>query len=87
VTAHAEAPLVARGFRGGSQLVEHPWAPGLWWAIVHEVAGAGGLAGTPDVMRRVVGMGVRFVTAGIEWDFMMAAASQRVALLRGLPLG
>lgn len=52
-----------------------------------KVAGAGGLAGTPDVVRRVVGMGVRFVTAGIEWDFMMAAASQRVALLRGLPLG
>jgi hypothetical protein len=42
VTAHAEAPLVARGFRGGSQLVEHPWAPGLWWAIVHEVAVSGG---------------------------------------------
>ena len=42
VTAHAEAPLVARGFRGGSQLVEHPWAPGLWWAIVHEVAVSSG---------------------------------------------
>lgn len=42
VTAHAEAPLVARGFRGGSQLVEHPWAPGLWWAIVHEVAVSNG---------------------------------------------
>ena len=42
VTAHAEAPLVARGFRGGSQLVEHPWAPGLWWGIVHEVAVSGG---------------------------------------------
>ncbi len=42
VTAHAEAPPVARGFRGGSQLVEHPWAPGLWWGIVHEVAVSGG---------------------------------------------
>jgi predicted GH43/DUF377 family glycosyl hydrolase len=42
VTAHAEAPLVARGFRGGSQLVEHPWAPGLWLAIVHEVAVSNG---------------------------------------------
>ena len=42
VTAHAEAPLVARGFRGGSQLVERPWAPGLWWGIVHEVAVSSG---------------------------------------------
>ena len=50
------------------------------------VAGAGGLAGSPDVMRSMVRLGVRFVTAGIEWDFMMAAARQRAALLRDLPL-
>jgi len=51
-----------------------------------KVAGAGGLAGTPDVMRTMVRMGVRFVTAGIEWDFMMAAARQRATLLHELPL-
>jgi 2-keto-3-deoxy-L-rhamnonate aldolase RhmA len=51
-----------------------------------KVAGAGGLAGTPDVMRTMVRLGVRFVTAGIEWDFLMAAARQRAALLRDLPL-
>lgn len=40
VTAHAESPLVARGFRGGSQLV--PIGDGRWIAAVHEVAAAGG---------------------------------------------
>jgi 2-keto-3-deoxy-L-rhamnonate aldolase RhmA len=51
-----------------------------------KVAGAGGLAGTPEVMRTMVRLGVRFVTAGIEWDFLMSAARQRAALLRELPL-
>ena len=51
-----------------------------------KVAGAGGLSGTPEVMRTMVRLGVRFVTAGIEWDFLMAAARQRAALLRALPL-
>jgi 2-keto-3-deoxy-L-rhamnonate aldolase RhmA len=51
-------------------------------ALVHacrrhgKVAGAGGLAGNPDVLRSVVRMGVRFVSAGIEWDFLMAGARQ-----------
>lgn len=36
VAAHAESPLVARGFRGGSQLV--PIGGGDWLALVHEVA-------------------------------------------------
>jgi predicted GH43/DUF377 family glycosyl hydrolase len=36
VTARAKAPPVARGFRGGSQLV--PGAAGKWLAIIHEVA-------------------------------------------------
>ena len=52
-----------------------------------KIAGAGGLAGTPEVMRTMVRMGVRFVTAGIEWDFLMAAARQRASMLRELPLG
>ena len=37
VTAHADAPPVARGFRGGSQLVPVPDGR-RWLAIVHEVA-------------------------------------------------
>lgn len=40
VTAHAASPLVARGFRGGSQLV--PVDDGRWIAIVHEVAHSSG---------------------------------------------
>lgn len=51
-----------------------------------KVAGAGGLAGSPEVVRAMVRKGVRFVTAGIEWDFLMTAARQRAALLRELPL-
>ena len=42
VTAHAEAPPVARGFRGGSQLVPDPIVEGGWLAIVHEVAVSNG---------------------------------------------
>ena len=53
-------------------------------------AGAGGLANAPDVMQKMVRMGVRmgvrFVTAGNEWDFMLSAARQRSAMLRQLPL-
>jgi 2-keto-3-deoxy-L-rhamnonate aldolase RhmA len=51
-----------------------------------KVAGAGGLAATPDVLRTMLRMGVRFVTAGIEWDFLIAGAQQRANLLRSLPL-
>ena len=50
-------------------------------------AGAGGLAGVPEVLQKVVGLGVRFVTAGSDWDFMLAAARQRAHFLRQLPLG
>ena len=50
-------------------------------------AGAGGLAGVPGVMQKMVRLGVRFVTAGSEWDFMLGAARQRASLLRQLPLG
>lgn len=36
VTGHSPAPIVARGFRGGSQLV--PAGEGKWLACIHEVA-------------------------------------------------
>jgi hypothetical protein len=71
VTVHAEAPPVARGFRGGSQLVEHPWAPGLWWAIVHEVAVSGG--------RRVYEH--RFVTFDEAADWKIVRVSPPFAFL------
>lgn len=51
-----------------------------------KVAGAGGVAGSPQVVRRIVGMGARFVTAGIDWDFMLAGARQRMDQLRQLPI-
>lgn len=50
------------------------------------IAGAGGMGSAPEVTKKIVGMGVRFITAGNEWAFMMAAASQRAKLLRELPL-
>jgi 2-keto-3-deoxy-L-rhamnonate aldolase RhmA len=49
-------------------------------------AGAGGLGSAPDVMQKIVKMGVRFVTAGNEWAFMLAAAKQRAAMLRKLEI-
>lgn len=49
-------------------------------------AGAGGLGTATDVMQKVIGMGVRFVTAGNEWALMMAAARQRAMMLRQLQL-
>jgi len=51
-----------------------------------KVAGAGGLGTATDVMQKVVRMGVRFVTAGNEWAFMLAAARQRATMLRQLTL-
>lgn len=50
-------------------------------------AGAGGLSGNPDVLRQVLQMGVRYVSAGNEWDFMLAAARQRCGQLRALQEG
>jgi len=47
-----------------------------------KVAGAGGMGSAQDVTKKVLQMGVRFVTAGNEWAFMMAAARQRAAALR-----
>ena len=49
-------------------------------------AGAGGLGTAPDVMQKMVRMGVRFVTAGNEWAFMLTAARQRADMLRQLQL-
>jgi 2-keto-3-deoxy-L-rhamnonate aldolase RhmA len=43
-----------------------------------------GSAARTDVMQKIVQMGVRFVTAGNEWAFMLAAAQQRAAMLRHL---
>ena len=51
-----------------------------------KVAGAGGLGTATDVMQKMVRLGVRFVTAGNEWAFLMAAARQRASLLRELKL-
>ena len=49
-----------------------------------KVTGAGGLGSATEVMQKVVRMGVRFVTAGNEWAFMLAAARQRANMLREL---
>ncbi len=49
-------------------------------------AGAGGLGTVPDVMQKMVRLGVRFVTAGNEWAFMLSAARQRAGLLRQMQL-
>ena len=51
-----------------------------------KVAGAGGMGTAPEVTKNILRMGVRFITAGNEWAFMMAAARQRAAMLRELPL-
>lgn len=51
-----------------------------------KVAGAGGLGSAPEVMQKMIRLGVRFVTAGNEWAFMLAAARQRATMLRQLPL-
>lgn len=56
------------------------------WPRRSRRAGAGGLAGTPEVMRSMVRLGVRFATAGIEWDFLMAAARRRATSLREFAL-
>ena len=47
----------------------------------------GKFSSSPEVMQKMVRLGVRFVTAGSEWDFMLSAARQRAGVLRQLPLG
>ena len=41
---------------------------------------------SPDVLHSMVRLGVRFVSAGIEWDFLMAGAHQRAIAVRAFPL-
>jgi 2-keto-3-deoxy-L-rhamnonate aldolase RhmA len=53
-----------------------------------KVAGVGGLTGG-DVVKMltpVVRLGARFITAGTEWNLMLAAGQERVRLLRSIPL-
>jgi 2-keto-3-deoxy-L-rhamnonate aldolase RhmA len=40
-------------------------------------AGVGGLAGRPDLMAEYVKMGARYVSAGTDLNFLLAAATQR----------
>lgn len=49
-----------------------------------KVAGIGGVGAHPGVARRVIVQGARFLTAGIDWDFMLAAARARVQSLQTL---
>lgn len=49
-----------------------------------KVAGIGGVGGRRDIAARVVALGARFLTAGIDWDLMLSAARQRVQMLRQL---
>ncbi|GAA4328347.1 aldolase/citrate lyase family protein [Pigmentiphaga soli] len=48
--------------------------------------GGGGLGTNQEVTRKVIQMGVRFITAGNEWAFMAAAAKERAASLHAIPL-
>ncbi len=49
-------------------------------------AGLGGVY-TPDLMERYIGMGMRLVLAGSDLSFMMMAAKERAAFVRGVSLG
>ena len=51
-----------------------------------KVAGVGGMATEPELTKKILRMGVRFVTAGNDWGFMISAARQRAQMLRELPL-
>lgn len=46
-------------------------------------AGLGGVY-QPDLMERYIGMGMRLILAGSDLSFMMAAAKERAAFVRGL---
>lgn len=47
-------------------------------------AGCGGLGNNPEVMQSMLELGVRFLTGGNEWAFMMAEATRRAQMLRAL---
>jgi 2-keto-3-deoxy-L-rhamnonate aldolase RhmA len=51
-----------------------------------KVAGVGGLRTAPDLSAHFIRKGVRYIAAGNEWNFMMNAASQAAAELRGVNL-
>ena len=50
-------------------------------------AGIGGLAGRPDLMRRCVEMGARYVSTGTDLGFLLDAATGRARDARGLLAG
>lgn len=49
-------------------------------------AGIGGVGSAPEVAKKIIRLGARFVTVGNEWAFMMAAARQKASVLRELTL-
>ena len=51
-----------------------------------KICGAGGLGSAPEVAQKMIQKGVRFITAGNEWAFMMQAAKQRATQLRALKI-
>lgn len=51
-----------------------------------KTAGIGAVAGNPALAQRLVSRGVRFLTAGVDWDFLLAAARNRVQSLRALEI-
>lgn len=49
-----------------------------------KVAGIGAVGGRPELARRVVAQGARFLTGGVDWDLFLSAARQRAQALRSL---
>lgn len=50
-------------------------------------AGLGGLAGRPDLIARYVGLGARYVSAGSDFELLLKAATDRAAMVAGIPRG
>lgn len=48
--------------------------------------GCGGLGNNPEVMQSMLALGVRFLTGGNEWAFMLSEATRRAEMLRALTL-
>ncbi|MDE2517517.1 MAG: hypothetical protein KGL12_15930 [Rhodospirillales bacterium] len=51
---------------------------------VGKAVGVGGLAGRPDLMARYVKMGARYVSTGTDLGFLLAAAGEKVRMVRGM---
>ncbi len=47
-------------------------------------AGCGGLGNNPEVMQSMLSLGVRFLTGGNDWAFMITEATRRAQMLRAL---